>query len=284
MNFSSSRIRSFSSPITGLRRTLAVLLLSVASALATPPAGYNLVFEDHTWNDLASGYGWGPIASPVIWACHTPTATDFGSAWFTGPGEPNTKSPFSLWQGHLTITASQDPLKNHWRSGLISSVDSSGKGFTQALGYWETRLWLPAGAGVWPAFWMEGVTSLQRSKRVTNICEIDVLEAYGVDMTKAHQNVHVWTPSGGQAPGGGGHTSTIAGMTSGWHTYAVQITATYLNFFIDDVLQWQLPTPPEALEPMYCMVNLALGGGWPITNTPDPSIMAIDYIRCYAHQ
>jgi hypothetical protein len=258
-----------------------VLFLGAASALATPPVGYKLAFEDHTWNDLSPGYGWGPIVSPVKWICHTPTATDFGDAWFTGPGEPNTKSPFSLWQGHLVITASHDPLRNHWRSGLISSVDPSGNGFTQALGYWETRLWLPPGAGVWPAFWLEGVTSLQRSKRVTNICEIDALEAYGVDMTKAHQNVHIWTPNGAQAQAWG-HTSTIAGMTSGWHTYAVQITATYLNFFIDDVLQWQLSTPPEALEPMYCMVNLARGGGWPSSDTPDPSSMYIDYVRCYA--
>ena len=30
------------------------------------------------------------------------------------------------------------------------------------------------------------------------------------------------------------------------------------------------------------MVDLALGGGWPIDRTPDPSHMLVDYVRAYA--
>jgi hypothetical protein len=30
------------------------------------------------------------------------------------------------------------------------------------------------------------------------------------------------------------------------------------------------------------MVDLALGGGWPIDQTPDPSKLYVDYIRVYA--
>ena len=42
------------------------------------------------------------------------------------------------------------------------------------------------------------------------------------------------------------------------------------------------PTPPEHRHPMFILVNLALGGGWPIDKTPDPSYMYVDYIRAYA--
>jgi len=30
------------------------------------------------------------------------------------------------------------------------------------------------------------------------------------------------------------------------------------------------------------LVNLALGSGWPIDKTPNPSYMYVDYVRAYA--
>jgi len=32
---------------------------------------------------------------------------------------------------------------------------------------------------------------------------------------------------------------------------------------------------------MYIMVDLALGGGWPIDKTPNPSYMFVDWVRVY---
>jgi hypothetical protein len=32
------------------------------------------------------------------------------------------------------------------------------------------------------------------------------------------------------------------------------------------------------------MVDLALGGGWPIDKTPDPSVMQVDYVRAYVRK
>ena len=53
---------------------------------------------------------------------------------------------------------------------------------------------LPSGAGVWPAFWLAGVNRISKI-RTTDSAEIDILEAYGVDMTIAHHNIHVWAPT-----------------------------------------------------------------------------------------
>jgi beta-glucanase (GH16 family) len=71
-------------------------------------------------------------------------------------------------------------------------------------------------------------------------------------------------------------------MTTDFHTYAALIKTDYIHFYFDGVEQWKTPTPTEAKEPLYAMVDLALGGGWPIDRTPNPSHLYVNYIRVYA--
>src|SRR5271166_6652021 len=88
---------------------------------APDPTGYSLVFDEEFDAPLSvSPYGPG-----TRWIAHTPYGGDFGEAWFSNPTGP--RSPFSIKNGVLTITAWKDPSKNnHWRSGLLSSVDTKG--------------------------------------------------------------------------------------------------------------------------------------------------------------
>jgi beta-glucanase (GH16 family) len=248
------------------------------STQAMPPPDYKLVFNEEFDGPLNVS-NWGlPKAK---WMAHTPYAGDFGNAWFTGPNEPGIPSPFSVKEGILTIKAYQDKKnKNHWRSGLLSSVDTHGNGFSVALGYFECRMKLPSGPGVWPAFWLAGITGVDRN-RTTNSAEIDVLEEYGVDSTIAHQNVHVWKPKDGESYAVG-NSSKLQGMTTGFHDYGCLVAKDFISFYFDGLQIWKTPTPPEALEPLYLMVNLALGGGWPIDKTPDPSFLSVEHIRVYA--
>jgi beta-glucanase (GH16 family) len=243
-----------------------------------PPPDYKLVFNEEFDGPLNVS-NWGlPKAK---WMAHTPYAGDFGNAWFTGPNEPGIPSPFSVKEGILTIKAYQDKKnKNHWRSGLLSSVDTHGNGFSVALGYFECRMKLPSGPGVWPAFWLAGITGVDRN-RTTNSAEIDVLEEYGVDSTIAHQNVHVWKPKDGESYAVG-NSSKLQGMTTDFHDYGCLVAKDFISFYFDGLQIWKTPTPPEALEPLYLMVNLALGGGWPIDKTPDPSFLSVEHIRVYA--
>src|SRR6516162_7054963 len=245
---------------------------------AMPPPGYKLVFAEE-FDRALSVSNW--VMPPAKWMAHTPYAGDFGDAWFTGPNEPGILSPFSVSDGILTITAYQDPDKgNHWRSGLLSSVDTHGNGFSVALGYFECRMKLPTGAGVWPAFWLAGITGVNRH-RIKDSAEIDVLEEYGVDSSIAHQHVHVWKPNGGESYSKGNATK-LQGMTTGFHTYGCLVAKDGIRFYFDGAQIWQTITPPEALEPLYVMVDLILGGGWPIDQTPNPSRLYVDYIRVYA--
>ena len=253
------------------------------AAHAAPPAGYQQVFDEEFTGPLqvAGSTGWGPIVSPLKWIAHTPYGGDFGQAYFTGPHEnASTPSPFSVSNGILTITAYQDPtINNHWRSGLLSSADCNGNGFSQALGYWECRMQLPSGSGVWPAFWLAGVNGISKT-RTTNSAEIDILEAFGVDMTIAHHYTHIWAPNGSQVSGTGSAT-VQAGMTTGFHVYGCLVNADFIHFYYDGVEVANTPTQPEEKLPLYVMIDLALGDGFPI-NIPSPTQMYVNYIRVYA--
>jgi beta-glucanase (GH16 family) len=237
-------------------------------------SGYTLVFNEEFKSPLSvSAYGPG-----TKWIAHTPYGGDFGDAWFTNPTDA--PSPFTIENGVLKITAQRDTTgSKHWRSGLLASIDTKANGFAQALGYYEVRMKLPPGSGVWPAFWLNGLGSFKTPK--TRVAEVDILEEYGVDPRIAHQHVHVWNPDGSQYADAG-NSSVCQGMTTGFHTYGALIKTDYIHFYFDGTELWKTPTPPEATEPLYVMVDLALGGGWPSDKTPDPSYLYVAYIHVYA--
>lgn len=112
-------------------RFLCLWVCLTLSLQAAPPAGYTLVFHDEFDGPLSiPGWTGWDANPPTKWICHTPFSGDFGEAWFSGPGEPNTANPFSISGGQLIITAWKDPLRNnHWRSGLLASINSAGIGF-----------------------------------------------------------------------------------------------------------------------------------------------------------
>ena len=255
---------------------LTIVLFALAEPLLSAPdlTGYTLAFDEEfngPLNISANGPG-------TKWIAHTPYGGDFGDAWFTDP--TYVPSPFSVRNGTLTITAWKDPTRsNHWRSGLLCSLDTKGHGFAQALGYFEAKMQLPAGPGVWPGFWLLGLGRFQTPK--PKFVEVDILEEYGKDPLIAHQVVHVWNPDGSEYSAVQ-NKSTCQGMTTGFHTYGALLKPDYIHFYYDGAELWKTPTPPEAKEPLFVMVNLALGSGWPIDQTPNPSRLYVKYIRVYA--
>ncbi len=58
-------------------------------------------------------------------------------------------------------------------------------------------------------------------------------------------------------------------MTDDFHRYGVEVDERETAFFFDGVELRRVPTPPEAHVPLYLLVNLALGSGWPTKDTPD---------------
>lgn len=246
-----------------------------------PPPSLNLTGWRRTFSEEFDGpldvSAWGP---GTRWIAHTPYSGDFGDAGFA---DPKPGFPFELKDGLLHITARK--VDGKWRSGLLASVDPKGQGFSQKFGYFEMRAKLPKGPGTWPAFWLLGVPQLKepKDKKTITQIELDVVEQYGVNDNALHTTTHLWPPPGGKHTADGDVT-LVPDMTADFHTYGVMVDDAQATYYFDGVPLRSHPTPPEAKVPLYLLVDLALGGGWPVDKTPEPSTMIVDYVRAYAKE
>lgn len=209
------------------------------------------------------------------WYPHTPWWGDFGDAVFS---DPVPGFPFTTHEGHLRIEASKDNA-GKWRSGLISSIDRDGKGFAQQYGYFEMRAKLPPGPGVWPAFWLN--SSMSRDS-LDPAVEIDVLEYYGQFPKDIHSTVIIW-PKGGVKASAAANIHKVPDMrlSESFHTYGVSVEPDWIIMYFDGEETWRTPTPDQHKYPLMVLCNLALGSGWPIDKTINPSYLYIDHIRVY---
>lgn len=237
-------------------------------------SGYSLTFHDEfDALSIASKAGTG-----ASWYNRTPWNGDFGSASFAGS---DTNGTFAIRNGALEIEADHLP-NGKWTSGLIASVDPSGHGFSQKYGYFEMRAQLPAGQGVWPAFWLVGTDRLQAGSTLT--AEVDILEHYGAMLNSYTSKVHVWHRDGSGAHEWSFHRNEVGAgtLSGGFHTFGVAINENTTTFFFDGQAHWSVATPEAHKQPMMILADLGLGGGWPIDKAPDGAAMLIDYIRVYA--
>lgn len=229
---------------------------------------FELVFEEEF--DTLDVSAWGP---DTRWIAHTPWGGDFGDALFVDP-EPG--FPFTIDYGILRIEArkGEDGL---WRSGLLASSDPQAQGFHLQYGYFEMRAKLPDGPGVWPAFWL-----IYNSGPDTSL-EIDVLEYYGHAPNIFHSAVAVWPKSAGgeKQVHAIQHEVPYGHLTSAFRDYGVLVGVNEIIFYLDQKELGRLPTPKDHIGPLFILLNLALGSGWPIDETPNPSLMYVDYVRAY---
>jgi hypothetical protein len=52
-------------------------------------------------------------------------------------------------------------------------------------------------------------------------------------------------------------------------------------WYLDRAEVWRQPTPPELTGPLYPLVDLALGSGYPVRDTPNPTVLALRNVRLY---
>jgi beta-glucanase (GH16 family) len=195
--------------------------------------------------------------------------------------------PFTIENGILRIEARKDETQKDrwnrkWAAGLLSSNDPKGNGFSQQYGCFEMRAKLPGGAGVWPAFWL--ASTYDRTKPGAGedgSIEIDVIEFYGHSPGAYQSAVHTWKPDPHSALGST-VTTRMNEVSTGFHNYGVMVEPDFITMYFDGVGVWKTPTPPEHNKPLMLLVNLALGSGWPIDRTPDPSCMYVEHVRAYA--
>ncbi len=159
---------------------------------------------------------------PSRWIAHTPWHGDFGDAVFV---DPMPGFPFIPGADGLRIIARKNE-QDRWQSGILSSRDDQQRGFAQSGGYFEARMKLPAGPGVWPAFWLASEGNGVESS------EIDVIEYYGHRTDVYLQAVHVWSKTGKGELYGKGNVSYVPtdSLINDFHTYGAEITDSGNNF------------------------------------------------------
>jgi beta-glucanase (GH16 family) len=211
------------------------------------------------------------------WIAHTPWNGDFGDASFA---DPQRGFPFRIHDGILEIEARKGG-DGKWRSGLLASATPSNSGFAQRYGYFEMRAQLPPGPGLWPAFWLNANQSHDDPRPGV---EIDVIEYYGQFPNAYHSVVHVWDKADPKHSREMDHVTKVpsGSLTSGFHTYGVDVEPDWITFYLDRRETWRAATPPELKDPLMVLADLAMGPGWPIDRTPNPSIMKVDYVHVFA--
>ncbi len=226
--------------------------------------------EDFATQSIASSR-----IGPARWTAHTPWNGDFGDARFADPGPAG---PFEVADHRLTITAVKG-ADGRWTSGLIAAADATGAGTGTQWGYFEARMQMPPGPGTWPAFWLGALKPVEGSDGTV---EIDVIEYYGQFTFAYRPAIHVWYKDKSKGMGADHEVRVPDGsLVSGFHTYGVDLSPQKIVWFFDGRQVWSRPTPPELDGPMYPIVNLALGSGWPIDKTPSPSQLLVDYVHVY---
>ena len=213
------------------------------------------------------------------WTAHTPWNGDFGDAKFVDPAPD---FPFTLRDGGLIITAARGQ-GGRWRSGLIAAADSTGAGWGLQYGYFEARLRMPPGPGTWPAFWL---ASLKPASDSSPGVEVDVVEYYGHATAAYSSSLHVWYKGAEQAKSTHvvHHTPVTTGsLVDGFHDYGVRVAPDQITYYFDRAPVWRQPTPAELKTPLFPLVDLGLGSGFPIDKTPDPSELSVQYVHLYSY-
>jgi beta-glucanase (GH16 family) len=197
------------------------------------------------------------------------------------PCSPSNPNAF-VAGGYLHI----DGLRNavgDWTSARLTSVGLR----TFQYGRIEARIKIPAGAGVWPAFWMLGEGSWPASG------ELDIMENIGPEPAIIHGSIH-GTGFIGDAIGKSFRLASGANFAADFHTYGMTWEPGRISYYVDEPTHpsatfTRADLPPGAVWPFdnghfYLLLNLAIGGSWPgppNAATVSPAEMLVDYVRVY---
>jgi beta-glucanase (GH16 family) len=149
-------------------------------------------------------------------------------------------------------------------------------GFTFTYGFAEARIRVPKGKGFWPAFWM-------LPARYESLPEIDIMEILGHSTDIHRMHFHYREPDGTEADSGAAWTGPD--FAAGWHTFAVDWQPDAIVWYVDGVERRRFTNASVIPnEPMYLLLNLAVGGDWPgrpRAATRFPSYLQADYVRVW---
>ena len=264
-----------------MKPTLTLTLAACLCASVAQAANYELV-----WSDEFDGNS----LDDSKWSHQLGDGCDIGlCGWGNNEREYYKAANVSVSGGLLTITAKKERTKGStYSSGRIRSIYKGDFKY----GRIEARMKLPAGQGLWPAFWMLPTAETYGGWAASG--EIDIMEAVNLGGSGANQ-VHGTLHFGALWPDNqsvGQPYSPSTSVTDNFHTYRVDWEPGEIRWYVDDVLyqtqtQWSstggaYPAPFD--QDFYILLNLAVGGFWPgdpDSSTQFPASMQVDWVRVW---
>lgn len=187
----------------------------------------------------------------------------------------------SVQDGHLELTAEsasepQGPDELPYASGMVTTGPQEQEGpakFAFTYGRVEVQFDAPEGRGLWPAIWMLPESTDSRP-------EIDLFEAAGEHPEKWVFHLHPADRDRDSLKS----VTTDDRLGSGTHTIGLNWEPEKLVWSVDGTPVWTVTGPDVPSEPMYLVINLAVGGifgGPPDESTQFPATFRIDRVRVW---
>ncbi|MDQ7250222.1 glycoside hydrolase family 16 protein [Dongia sedimenti] len=199
-----------------------------------------------------------------------------------------------LRNGILTLVAKPRNANGVYPSGMIRSRP------TFRYGYFEARIKLPPGRGMFPSFWLN--SDFDENGYLGWPPEIDIMEFAPNGITEfpnmVHSNLALSVPN---TQGGGWiyrdsnfnaqwtFYRAPTDLTRDWHVYGMLWeTDDTVTVYLDGKKLWQktyrwLYKDGRRAGPAHILINLAVGGAWAgaggIDNSKFPAYLQIDYVR-----
>lgn len=252
---------------------LAAMLLTLSSLSAQCP---NLI-----WSDEFNGSS----LNEEDWNIQIGDGCDLGICdWGNSEQQWYARENLVVENGILKINARRENIGG--KSYTSGRITTKGKQDFR-YGYYEARIKVPAGGGLWPAFWMLSTDEVYGGWPASG--EIDIMEWIGNEPEVLFGTLHYGQDFPNNSSTGDQLLLTDKAWSDDYHIYAIDWQEDYISWFVDGH-RYGIKRPgnlsPERWpfdQDFHFLLNLALGGtfGGALSSTAIPATMEIDYLRVY---
>ena len=233
-----------------------------------PGPGWALTWSDDftsqsslkDWTTITGGNGWGDKDLQYYDPSGVALAPSGGLVLTANKGGNGQQ----CWYGACTYTTGRMQTKGT---------------FSQEYGLFEAKIKLPAGKGIWPAFWMEGANI--DTAGWPGAGEIDVVEISNKTPGLVSGYLHAPDESYGARK-----YLTAQELSGGYHVFGVDWTASGMTWLLDGKPYGHVSAYPgwPFNQPFFLILDVNVGGGWP--GSPDastqfPAEMNVAWVRVY---
>lgn len=197
------------------------------------------------------------------------------------------------------------PAKGRFTSGIetrrINGDGANNKGnsdellFSQAFGYFETRVKVPDADGLWSAFWLQSSNMRKISNAGLDGTEMDVFEsAFRKNGISRMGHALIWNGYGADCDSDTHIVNLQQSLYDGeYHTFALKWTPEYYVFYIDGEATWATTGGgvSKVKEFLRLTVEIDAGDGWGphsqeigLFDTASDSEFLVDYVKVWQNE